>query len=126
MSPTNTYLPAAINPEVNREGPKYDMDTAKKEAEMVMCGAVSDLLEKTGEQAGGRARGRGWAAGRALAAVAGGAAVCADMPGAAGGLQPRAAAGGRRAAAVTRVRSTPAPLPLPAPQASRPRRSTCW
>lgn len=32
--------------------PKYDMDTAKKEAEMVMCGAVTDLLEKTGERSG--------------------------------------------------------------------------
>jgi hypothetical protein len=50
ISAENTYLPAWINP-VHSKEPKYDMDTAKKEAEMVMCGAVADLLEKTGEMA---------------------------------------------------------------------------
>ncbi|KAI8477402.1 MAG: FAE1/Type III polyketide synthase-like protein-domain-containing protein [Monoraphidium minutum] len=47
ISAENTYLPPWINP-VHSKVPKYDMDTAKKEAEMVMCGAVADLLEKTG------------------------------------------------------------------------------
>lgn len=47
ISPNGTYLPAWINP-VHTKEPKYDMDTAKKEAEMTMCGAVADLLEKTG------------------------------------------------------------------------------
>jgi len=42
-----TYSPAWLNPQHTAE-PKYDMDTALKEAQMVMCGAVSDLLEKTG------------------------------------------------------------------------------
>jgi len=50
ISPTNTYLPAAIHPVHNKDRPHYDMDAAKVEAEMVMCGAVSDLLEKTGAQ----------------------------------------------------------------------------
>jgi hypothetical protein len=48
ISPTASYLPAWINPAHTKE-PKYDMDSAKKEAEMTMCGAVADLLEKTGE-----------------------------------------------------------------------------
>jgi hypothetical protein len=47
ISPCGTYLPAWINP-VHTKEPKYDMDTAKKEAEMTMCGALSELLEKTG------------------------------------------------------------------------------
>ena len=47
INPEGTYLPPWINP-VHSKEPKYDMDTAKKEAEMVMCGAVADLLEKTG------------------------------------------------------------------------------
>lgn len=47
ISPTATYLPPWINP-VHTKEPKTDMDHAKKEAEMVMIGAVSDLLEKTG------------------------------------------------------------------------------
>ncbi|KIY93827.1 3-ketoacyl-CoA synthase 5 [Monoraphidium neglectum] len=42
-----TYLPPAIHPSIADE-PKTDMKTAMLEAEMVMCGAVSDLLEKTG------------------------------------------------------------------------------
>jgi FAE1/Type III polyketide synthase-like protein len=48
LSPEGTYLPAWINPTHTKE-PKYDMDYAKKEAEMTMCGAMSELLEKTGE-----------------------------------------------------------------------------
>ncbi|WIA34976.1 hypothetical protein OEZ86_013257 [Tetradesmus obliquus] len=47
ISPCGTYLPAWINP-IHTKEPKYDMDTAKKEAEMTMCGALSELLEKTG------------------------------------------------------------------------------
>jgi hypothetical protein len=47
ISPCGTYLPAWINP-VHTKEPKYDMDTAKKEAEMTMCGALLELLEKTG------------------------------------------------------------------------------
>jgi hypothetical protein len=47
ISPHGTYLPAWINP-VHTKEPKYDMDTAKKEAEMTMCGALLELLEKTG------------------------------------------------------------------------------
>lgn len=42
-----TYLPPAIHPTFAKE-PKYDMKTAMIEAEMVMGGVVSDLLEKTG------------------------------------------------------------------------------
>lgn len=42
-----TYLPPAIHPSIAPE-PKTDMKTAMVEAEMVMGGAVSDLLEKTG------------------------------------------------------------------------------
>ncbi|KAI8470967.1 MAG: FAE1/Type III polyketide synthase-like protein-domain-containing protein [Monoraphidium minutum] len=42
-----TYLPPAIHPSIAEE-PKTDMKTAMLEAEMVMCGAVGDLLEKTG------------------------------------------------------------------------------
>jgi len=50
ISHNGSYLPAWINP-VHVKEPKFDMDTARKEAEMVMCGAVSDLLEKTGLRA---------------------------------------------------------------------------
>jgi len=42
-----TYLPPAIHPSIAKE-PKTDMKTAMLEAEMVMGGAVGDLLEKTG------------------------------------------------------------------------------
>ena len=51
-----TYLPAAIHPSL-ADQPKTDMKTAMLEAEMVMGGAVADLLEKTGikpEQIGAR------------------------------------------------------------------------
>lgn len=47
ISAQSTYLPSWINP-VHSAEPRYDMEAAKKEAEMVMCGAVADLLEKTG------------------------------------------------------------------------------
>jgi hypothetical protein len=47
ISPTNTYLPPWINP-VHSKQPRYDIDAAKEEAEMVMIGAVTELLEKTG------------------------------------------------------------------------------
>ena len=49
ISPTASFLPAWIHP-ANTKDPKHDMDSAKKEAEMTMCGAVADLLEKTGEK----------------------------------------------------------------------------
>jgi len=49
ISPCGTYLPAWINP-VHTSKPKYDMDIAKKEAEMTMCGAVAELLERTGAE----------------------------------------------------------------------------
>jgi hypothetical protein len=52
-----TYLPPAIHPSIADE-PKTDMKTAMLEAEMVMCGAVSDLLEKTGERGAAGAPGR--------------------------------------------------------------------
>lgn len=48
ISQHGSYLPAWINPTLTKE-PKYDMATAKLEAEMTMCGALADLLEKTGE-----------------------------------------------------------------------------
>jgi hypothetical protein len=47
-----TYLPPAIHPSIAEE-PKTDMKTAMLEAEMVMGGAVADLLEKTGARWGG-------------------------------------------------------------------------
>jgi hypothetical protein len=55
-----TYLPPAIHPSIADE-PKTDMKTSMLEAEMVMGGAVADLLEKTGE---GRGRLDSWAGGR--------------------------------------------------------------
>ena len=42
-----TYRPPAIHPSLTNE-PKTDMKTSMLEAEMVMGGAVSSLLEKTG------------------------------------------------------------------------------
>lgn len=59
ISHSGSYLPASINPTLTNE-PKYDMATAKLEAEMVMCGALSDLLEKTGGPAGWQAAGQSW------------------------------------------------------------------
>jgi hypothetical protein len=50
ISQHGSYLPAWINPVLTKE-PKYDMATAKLEAEMTMCGAMADLLDKTGEHA---------------------------------------------------------------------------
>lgn len=47
ISPHATYLPECIHPK-HVEAPKNDVDSARKEAEMVMCGALSELLEKTG------------------------------------------------------------------------------
>lgn len=38
--------------------PKYDMATAKLEAEMTMCGALSDLLDKTGGLGFSRPKGK--------------------------------------------------------------------
>lgn len=60
ISPTGTYLPPWINP-VHVKEPRYDMDAAKREAEMVMGGAVADLLQKTGapRPAGGGGGGGG-------------------------------------------------------------------
>lgn len=52
ISHHGSYLPAWINPTLTTE-PKYDMATAKLEAEMTMCGAMADLLEKTGVCVGG-------------------------------------------------------------------------
>ncbi len=43
-----SYLPPWLNPSQAKQ-PLYDMDTAAKEARMVMFGAVSDVLEKTGK-----------------------------------------------------------------------------
>jgi hypothetical protein len=48
----NTFLPPAIHPSIADE-PKTDMKTAMLEAEMVMGGAVADVLEKTGERGAG-------------------------------------------------------------------------
>jgi hypothetical protein len=47
ISQNGSYLPAWINPTLTKE-PRYDMATAKLEAEMTMCGALADLLDKTG------------------------------------------------------------------------------
>jgi 3-ketoacyl-CoA synthase len=47
LSPHGTYLPPTINPNLAK-APQHDMDSAKLEAEMVMFGAVDDLLAKTG------------------------------------------------------------------------------
>lgn len=44
----STYLPKAINPMFGQE-PKNDMATAMLEAKAVMCGAVEELLTKTGD-----------------------------------------------------------------------------
>lgn len=51
ISPTGTYLPAAINPLIAKE-PCNSIPAALEEARMVMTGAVSDLLEKTGTRPG--------------------------------------------------------------------------
>lgn len=48
INPHGTYLPWNINP-LCTTTPKNGMDVAMEEARMVMCGAVSDLLAKTGE-----------------------------------------------------------------------------
>jgi 3-ketoacyl-CoA synthase len=47
IDPEGTYLPPWLNPEYTNS-PKTDMETALKEAHMVMGGAVSELLDKTG------------------------------------------------------------------------------
>lgn len=49
LSFNGTYLPHAINPFASDDGVlRNDMKTALVEAEMVMCGAVSEVLERTG------------------------------------------------------------------------------
>jgi hypothetical protein len=46
---SGTYLPAAINPKVAEDGVlRNDMETALVEAEMVMCGAAREVLERAG------------------------------------------------------------------------------
>lgn len=47
LAEDGTYLPESIHP-VHNTCPRYDMDTARKEAEMVMFTAVQELLDKTG------------------------------------------------------------------------------
>ncbi|KAF6256625.1 FAE1/Type III polyketide synthase-like protein-domain-containing protein [Scenedesmus sp. NREL 46B-D3] len=47
LSQTGTYLPAGINPMLTT-APKYDVDACMEEAEMVMGGAVQELLDRTG------------------------------------------------------------------------------
>jgi hypothetical protein len=49
LDPNGTYLPPAVNPTVSKDY-TIDMKTAMLEAEMVMGGAVADVLEKTGER----------------------------------------------------------------------------
>jgi hypothetical protein len=49
LSQTGTYLPAGINPMLTT-APKDDINACMEEAEMVMGGAVKELLERTGEQ----------------------------------------------------------------------------
>jgi hypothetical protein len=49
LSQTGTYLPAGINPMITT-APKDDINACMEEAEMVMGGAVKELLERTGEQ----------------------------------------------------------------------------
>jgi 3-ketoacyl-CoA synthase len=50
INPEGTYSPNAINPgcPLDPAGPVNDIPAAMVEAEMVMCGAVGDVLEKTG------------------------------------------------------------------------------
>ena len=48
IDPEGSFLPPWLNPEYTQE-PKMDMDTALKEAHMVMTGAVGEVLDKTGE-----------------------------------------------------------------------------
>lgn len=50
LSQKGTYLPPSINPILAKE-PHNDMATALKEAQQVMCGAVEELLAKTGLRA---------------------------------------------------------------------------
>ncbi|GBF96863.1 hypothetical protein Rsub_09719, partial [Raphidocelis subcapitata] len=47
ISPTATFLPAAIHPSIAEE-PRYGVPEAMEEARAVMGGAVADLLQKTG------------------------------------------------------------------------------
>ncbi len=47
IDPEGSYLPAWLQAN-HVTAPQYDMDSAGKEAQMVMCGAVSEVLEKTG------------------------------------------------------------------------------
>lgn len=47
LSPNATYLPPAVHPCHTRE-PSASHGTAHYEAEMVMLGAVRELLDKTG------------------------------------------------------------------------------
>jgi hypothetical protein len=51
LSQTGTYLPAGINPMLTT-APKDDISACMEEAEMVMGGAVQELLERTGGQHG--------------------------------------------------------------------------
>jgi len=47
IDPEGSYLPPAVNPLLT-DTPRNDIDSAMEEARMVMCGAVQDLLTKTG------------------------------------------------------------------------------
>uniref|UniRef100_A0A383WNU5 FAE domain-containing protein n=1 Tax=Tetradesmus obliquus TaxID=3088 RepID=A0A383WNU5_TETOB len=47
LSQTGTYLPAGINPMLTT-APKDDINACMEEAEMVMGGAVQELLQRTG------------------------------------------------------------------------------
>eukprot|EP00882_Tetradesmus_deserticola_P000497 GHRQ01000548.1.p1 GENE.GHRQ01000548.1~~GHRQ01000548.1.p1 ORF type:complete len:504 (+),score=215.48 GHRQ01000548.1:478-1989(+) len=49
LSQTGTYLPAGINPMITT-APKHDVEACMEEAEMVMGGAVQELLDRTGVQ----------------------------------------------------------------------------
>jgi hypothetical protein len=47
ISPITTYLPACVHPKFV-PFPRTSLDLAREEAEMVMCGAINELLERTG------------------------------------------------------------------------------
>lgn len=53
LNMNGTYLPKAINPALTPD-PQNDMATAMTEARMVMCGAVEELLAKSGAAAAWR------------------------------------------------------------------------
>ncbi|KAG2441030.1 hypothetical protein HXX76_003883 [Chlamydomonas incerta] len=48
LSPTDTHLPPTLNPRFVGGSPRTDMEAAREECGMAVCGAVEGLLRKTG------------------------------------------------------------------------------